>query len=95
MQTQEAQKSGKADEHKLQKRLDHLKTLRQEIRVKIDLAEADVREAFLKIEPAVDNAEHEVTHMAQGAAGAVAKAAAMTLDALAKSLREIRARMPK
>jgi hypothetical protein len=109
MQTQETKTHEKTGHDKLQTRLDELKTLRDEIRVKIHLAGMDVRDAFRKIEPAVDKAEHEVTHMAKGAGNAVDKAehevahmakgaaevVAKTLDSLAASLHKIHARMPK
>ena len=91
MHTQYTKTQGKPGPGKLQSQLDALKTRRDEIRVKINLAEKDVRDAFLKIVPAVDKAEHEVKHMAKGAAGAVAR----TLDTLAASLRKIQARMPQ
>lgn len=111
MQTQgsRTQEPGKPDPKKLQKRLDELKTLRDEIRVKIHLAEMDARDSFQKVEPAIDKAEHEVTRLAKEAGGAVdeaehevkhmaqgaADAVAKTLDSLAASLRKIRARMQK
>ena len=91
MQTQETKAQGKKEPGKLQARLDELKALRDEIRVRIHLGEMDARDAFQKIEPAVDKAEHELTHMATGAAEAVAK----TLDSLAEALRKIHARLPK
>lgn len=91
MQTQDTTTHGKANADKLKARLDELKKLRGEIREEIDLAEGEVREGFLKIEPAVDKAEHELTHMAGDATEAVAK----TMDTLADSLRKIRARMKK
>jgi hypothetical protein len=82
---------GTENTSKLRARLDEIKKLRGEIRQEIDLAENEVREGFLKIEPAVDKAEHELTHMAGDAAEAVAK----TMDSLAESLHKIRARIKK
>lgn len=91
MQTQET----KTGPDKLQARLDELRKLRDEIKVRIHLGELDARDAFLKIEPAVDKAELELKHVAKGAAHAVANAATVTIDGLVKSLRAIRAKLPK
>lgn len=89
MQTHDIRTQDVKGPDKLRPRLDELKKLRDEIKVEIDLAEDEVRQGFRKLEPAVDKAEHELTHMAEGATEAVAK----TLDSLAESLRKIRARM--
>lgn len=76
---------------KLQARLDELKTLRDEIRVRLHLGGLDVKDAFKKIEPSVDKVELEVKHAAKDAAVAVDK----TLDKLAKTLQSLRKKLPK
>jgi hypothetical protein len=95
MQTQDPRPEPTGPASMLQHRLDDLRKLRDEIRVKLHLGEMDARDAFKKLEPAVDKAEHEVTHLAKDAAGAVSNAFAMTLDSLTDSLKKIRAKLPK
>lgn len=76
---------------KLKARLDELKAMRDEIRVKIHLAGMDAKDAFQKIEPSVDKAELELEHLAKDAGVAVAH----TLDKLTAGLKKIRAKLPK
>lgn len=95
MQTQETKTQATPGPEKRQERLLELKKMRDEIRLKIHLGGLDVREAFRKIEPAVDKAELEMKGMAKDAAHAVANAATFTLDSLSWSLRDIKAKLPK
>ena len=110
MQTHvETEKDTTKDPGKLKARLDELKRMRDEIRVKIHLAGMDARDAFHEIEPEIDKAEHELTRLGKSAVRAVdkaehelthlaedaAEAAARTLDSLAAALHRIRDRLPK
>jgi hypothetical protein len=85
MQAEQTKTQGKENADKLESRLDAIKKARDEVAGEIDLAEGELRKDFQKIEPAVDKAEHELTHMAGKATEAVAK----TMNTLADSLRKI------
>lgn len=75
----------------LRARLDELKTIRDDIRVRIHLAGMDAKDAFHKIEPRIDKLELELQHVAKDAGVAVGK----TLHKVAKTLESIRDRLPK
>jgi hypothetical protein len=66
--------------------LDDLRTMRDEIRVKLHLAGMDAKDAFAKLEPRLNEVEREV---AKGG-DAVADALDKTVDELGASFRKLR-----
>ena len=70
----------------LQKGLDHVRALRDEVRVKIHLAGMDARDEWHKLEPHLLEVERSAEHRTESARTAV-QAAAARLAALLRSLK--------
>ncbi len=71
----------------LRSRLDDLKTLRDEVRVKVHLAGMDAKDLLAEMEPQIDRLEHELEAAADDALEVTAK----SLEKVATSLRKLRA----
>lgn len=73
----------------LKQGLEELRTLRDEIRVKVHLAGADVKTTWSKLEPRLADIEHEIQQEGKDAA----RAASALVDDLKRAFRDFRDRL--
>jgi hypothetical protein len=77
--------------HQLHERLHHVKTMRDDLRLKIDLFESDARVELTELESRIEGVERELTSATAETAGAVAKA----LDRLSAAFHQFQKKATK